>query len=213
MAAFLQGLQGSLPGGKKPAAPTDKDKPNSAAPAAPAKTVGGAIGKGISKLGSALIGKMKGGGSGGSDMTTGEGAPEMHKGGMVPETRTYKLQKGEKVIAKEDVKKASAGLADRSGQPARKGKLTMTIRPTDNEKYIVQHEHKGGGLADMGKANEEHGIEDIKALHKHIDEHYGSPNGSGVASDWEKAQAGDKEAQPSGEKKAAAGVAPANTKD
>ena|ERR1700687_4789534 len=89
---------------------------------------------------------------------------------------------------KELVDKATQGLADK---PASKGKkkIRMTISPTDNAGYFVEHSEDEEGMPSK-KAS--HVFEQLSGVHQHMDKTYGKAGTS-----WENKRS-DKEAMPEG---------------
>jgi len=137
-------------GGQNPANGGYKDKP------APVKK-SAATPQGTSAKGSSLADEAESAGKGiaARKTLTDKALGNFHTGGTVPKSGAYKLLKGEKVV------------------PPSKAHLKMTIRPTDNDKYIAKHEYMGDGGSEPGEPSMEHGLEDLKEVHKHIETHFG----------------------------------------
>jgi len=94
----------------------------------------------------------------------------------VPKTGVYKLHEGEAVIPKDknmhDMKdKAIASLSDGEKKPKKEIK-EMVHRKSANGKHIVVHRHHHP----EHHPDEEHALEDISALHNHMEDHAGTPN-------------------------------------
>ena len=93
----------------------------------------------------------------------------------VPKTGIYKLHEGEAVIPKEknmdSVKdKMISSLGGDEKKPKKEIK-EMHIRKTANGKHIVKHSHHHP----EHHPDEEHSMEDMGALHQHMDDHAGEP--------------------------------------
>jgi hypothetical protein len=101
----------------------------------------------------------------------------------VPKTGVYKLHEGEAVIPKDknmaDMKdKMMASLSGDDKKPKKEIK-EMHIRKTANGKHIVKHVHHHP----EHHPDEEHAMEDMGALHQHMEDHAGTPNdGEGAES-------------------------------
>lgn len=97
----------------------------------------------------------------------------MKKGGTIPKTGLYKMHKDEKVIPadkakamkKKEMDKATDGLA--SAPKAKRGRkeIHMTIKPTSNKGFIVEHaEHTDG----MPSKHKSHAFAHAAEMHKHV---------------------------------------------
>jgi hypothetical protein len=101
----------------------------------------------------------------------------MKKGGVIPKTGNYKMHEGEDVVKadksnlQEVMDRATAGLGAAADKV--KSKLHMRIEPTDDNKFIVDHEHRGG-MEDMKTMpkNERHAPGSLKELLAHVEKHY-----------------------------------------
>lgn len=107
-----------------------------------------------------------------------DGLPTYHKGvASVPKTGPAVLKKGEAVIPAEHnpMNPDNAGLFDKvAGMPLKppaKEIDHLKIRKAKTGGHIVEHHHTSPGMHKM----EEHVAPTMKALHDHIDSHYGSP--------------------------------------
>lgn len=191
--SFTKSVEGKTPGTFAP-----KAAPKSAAPAAKSPQSGQTgIMREASDAGQGIKNRME---------QSSKALGTFKKGGVVPKTGNYKLHQGEKVIPAEkaNMDKNQMDMASAAMKAAKKPgkKLRMTIEQTDNDRFMVDHDEQG----QEPNSRSRHAMSDVKELHQHIDKHFGSPNGSGVASNWEKDKAGDKEAQPSGKDTKAAGA-------
>jgi hypothetical protein len=98
----------------------------------------------------------------------------MKKGGKIPKTGMYKMHEGEDVVKSdksnldEVLKRATDGLGAAADKV--KSKLHMRIEPTDDNKFIVDHEHRGG-MEPMPKS-ERHAPGNLDELVDHIKKHY-----------------------------------------
>lgn len=108
--------------------------------------------------------------------------PKMHTGGTVMHSGPHNLQKGEKVLTKEQHHKLTAamGLATdalshdgQSEEPQEPPKIVkeVHIRPAANGGFIAKHIHHMPH--DMPMHDEEHVQPDMKGLHGHIDALWG----------------------------------------
>lgn len=92
----------------------------------------------------------------------------------VPKTGSYKLHEGEAVVPKEKNMAADiyAHVPGRTEpKPAKKEIKRMEITKSHNGKHIVKHIHHHPSHED-----ETHVMNDITALHQHMDDHAGTPN-------------------------------------
>ena len=95
----------------------------------------------------------------------------------VPKTGNYKLHEGEKVVPKKENKmdheKLFDGVPGRTKEKSPKKEIKeIHIRKSHNGKHIVKHVHHHSSHPD-----EEHVMNDMAELHKHIDDHAGTPEG------------------------------------
>ena len=101
----------------------------------------------------------------------------------VPKTGIYKLHEGEAVVPKEknmeNLKdKVMSSLGGEDKKPKKEIK-EIHIRKTANGKHIVKHVHHHP----EHHPDEEHSMEDMGALHQHMEDHAGTPNdGEGAES-------------------------------
>jgi hypothetical protein len=98
----------------------------------------------------------------------------------VPKTGVYKLHEGEAVKTKEENKMdAFAHVPGRTEpKPAKKEIKRMEITKSHNGKHIVKHIHHHPAHED-----ETHVMNDMAALHSHMEDHAGTPNdGEGAES-------------------------------
>jgi hypothetical protein len=100
----------------------------------------------------------------------------MKKGGTVKQTGPYQLHKGEKVVPADVMKKATAGLG---GSKKSKRKLQMVIRPTDDDRFHVQHSYSGGEQTDSPMQSTEHAPSSLEELLTHVKNHYGEEQAEG----------------------------------
>jgi hypothetical protein len=126
----------------------------------------------------------------------------------VPKTGVYKLHEGEAVIPKDknmaDMKdKMMASLSGDDKKPKKEIK-EMHIRKTANGKHIVKHVHHHP----EHHPDEEHAMEDMGALHQHMEDHAGTPNEGEGAESAPPAGAAQMTAAPSPAAPPAAGAAP-----
>ena len=91
----------------------------------------------------------------------------------VPKTGNYTLHEGEKVVPKkENMADIYAHVPGRTeSKPAKKEIKRMEITKSHNGKHIVKHVHHHPSHED-----ETHVMNDITALHQHMDDHAGTPN-------------------------------------
>lgn len=94
----------------------------------------------------------------------------------VPKTGVYKLHEGEAVIPKDknmaDVKdKMMASLSGDEKKPKKEIK-EMVHHKSTNGKHIVVHKHHHP----EHHPDEEHALNDMAALHQHMEDHAGTPN-------------------------------------
>ena len=95
----------------------------------------------------------------------------------VPKTGIYKLHKGEAVTPAKD-NMAAKSLFDMvpgrgsDEKPPKKEIKTMEHRKSSNGKHIVVHKHH----SPAHHPDEEHVMNDMAELHKHMDDHAGTPN-------------------------------------
>jgi len=93
----------------------------------------------------------------------------MKKGGKIAKTGVYRMHKGEEVVKsdksnlQEVMDRATKGLA------GNKSKLHMSIEPTDDGRFVVDHEHRGG--SDPMPSRQRHAPADLKELVEHIKSH------------------------------------------
>lgn len=110
------------------------------------------------------------------------GLPKMHTGGTVMHSGPHNLQKGERVLAKDQHHKLTAamGLATdalshdgQSEEPQEPPKIVkeVNIRPAANGGFIAKHIHHMPH--DMPMHDEEHVQPDMKGLHGHLDALWG----------------------------------------
>lgn len=100
----------------------------------------------------------------------------------VPKTGIYKLHEGEAVIPKDknmdNIKNKMMDSLGGEKKPKKEIK-EMHIRKTANGKHIVTHKHHHP----EHHPDEEHSMEDMGALHQHMEDHAGTPNdGEGAES-------------------------------
>ena len=101
----------------------------------------------------------------------------------VPKTGIYKLHEGEAVIPKEkNMDSMKDKMTDALGGSDKKPKKEikeMHVRKTANGKHIVTHKHHHP----EHHPDEEHSMENMAALHQHMEDHAGTPNeGEGAES-------------------------------
>ncbi len=106
-----------------------------------------------------------------------DGMPTYHKGvASVPKTGPAVLKKGEAVIPAEHNPMNPENMFDKvAGMPAKKPAKVidhLKVRKAASGGHIIEHHHTEPGAHKM----EEHLAPTMKALHDHIDSHYGSPN-------------------------------------
>lgn len=98
----------------------------------------------------------------------------MKKGGKIPKTGLYKMHQGEDVVKAdksnldEVMKRATDGLGAAADRV--KSKLSMRIEPTDDSRFIVDHEYRGG-KEPMPKS-ERHAPGNLDELVAHVKKHY-----------------------------------------
>lgn len=69
-------------------------------------------------------------------------------------------------------------MAERLGGPKSekvKPKLHMRMHQLDDGKFLVEHEMHGGDYSEPANTPKKFAPADLKALHDHIDTHYGEP--------------------------------------
>jgi hypothetical protein len=101
----------------------------------------------------------------------------------VPKTGIYKLHEGEAVIPKDknmdSMKDKMTEALGGSDKKPKKEIKEMHIRKTANGKHIVTHKHHHP----EHHPDEEHSMENMAALHQHMEDHAGTPNeGEGAES-------------------------------
>jgi hypothetical protein len=101
----------------------------------------------------------------------------------VPKTGIYKLHEGEAVIPKDknmdSMKDKMTEALGGSDKKPKKEIKEMHIRKTANGKHIVTHKHHHP----EHHQDEEHSMENMAALHQHMEDHAGTPNeGEGAES-------------------------------
>jgi hypothetical protein len=103
----------------------------------------------------------------------------------VPKTGVYKLHEGEAVIPKEknmDSKmtdKMTDALGGKDEKAPKKQIKEMVHRKTANGKHIIVHKHHHPAH----HPDEEHAMENMAAVHQHMEDHAGTPNeGEGAES-------------------------------
>ena len=101
----------------------------------------------------------------------------------VPKTGIYKLHEGEAVIPKEknmdSMKDKMTEALGGSDKKPKKEIKEMHVRKTANGKHIVTHKHHHP----EHHPDEEHSMENMAALHQHMEDHAGTPNeGEGAES-------------------------------
>jgi hypothetical protein len=101
----------------------------------------------------------------------------------VPKTGLYKLHEGEAVIPKEkNMDSMKDKMTEALGGEAKKPKKEikeMVHRKTTNGKHIIVHKHHHP----EHHPDEEHAMENMAAVHQHMEDHAGSPNdGEGAES-------------------------------
>ena len=101
----------------------------------------------------------------------------------VPKTGVYKLHEGEAVIPKDknmdNIKDKMAEALGGSDKKPKKEIKEMHVRKTANGKHIVTHKHHHP----EHHPDEEHSMENMAALHQHMEDHAGTPNeGEGAES-------------------------------
>lgn len=105
-----------------------------------------------------------------------DGMPTYHKGvTSVPKTGPAIVKKGEAIIPAEHNPMNPENMFDKvagMAKPPAKEIDHLKIRKAKTGGHIVEHHHTAPGTHKM----EEHLAPTMKALHDHIDSHYGSPN-------------------------------------
>ena len=101
----------------------------------------------------------------------------------VPKTGIYKLHEGEAVIPKDknmdSMKDKMTEALGGSDKKPKKEIKEMHVRKTANGKHIVTHKHHHP----EHHPDEEHSMENMAALHQHMEDHAGTPNeGEGAES-------------------------------
>lgn len=101
----------------------------------------------------------------------------------VPKTGIYKLHEGEAVIPKDknmkDMKDTMMASLGGDEKKPKKEIKEMHVRKTHNGKHIVTHKHHHP----EHHPDEEHSMENMAALHQHMEDHAGTPNdGEGAES-------------------------------
>ena len=97
----------------------------------------------------------------------------MKKGGRIPKTGLYKMHKDEKVIPadkakamkKKEMDKATDGLASAPKAKRSKKEIHMTIKPTSNKGFIVEHTEHSDGMPSKSKS---HAFAHAAEMHKHV---------------------------------------------
>jgi len=124
----------------------------------------------------------------------------------VPKTGLYKLHEGEAVIPKEkNMDSMKDKMTEALGGEAKKPKKEikeMHVRKTANGKHIVTHKHHHP----EHHPDEEHSMENMAALHQHMEDHAGTPNDGEGAESAAPAGAAQMTAAPSPAAPAAAGM-------
>ena len=127
----------------------------------------------------------------------------------VPKTGIYKLHEGEAVIPKDknmdSMKDKMTEALGGSDKKPKKEIKEMHIRKTANGKHIVTHKHHHP----EHHPDEEHSMEDMGALHQHMEDHAGTPNEGEGAESAAPAGAAQMTAAPSPAAAAPAGAPPA----
>ena len=99
----------------------------------------------------------------------------------VPKTGIYKLHEGEAVIPKDknmdSIKDKMTEALGGSDKKPKKEIKEMHVRKTANGKHIVTHKHHHP----EHHPDEEHSMENMAALHQHMDNHAGEPDGDEAA--------------------------------
>jgi hypothetical protein len=125
----------------------------------------------------------------------------------VPKTGIYKLHEGEAVIPKDkNMDSMKDKMMDSLGgeKKPKKEIKEMHIRKTANGKHIVTHKHHHP----EHHPDEEHSMEDMGALHQHMEDHAGTPNDGEGAESAPPAGAAQMTAAPSPAAAPAAGASP-----
>jgi hypothetical protein len=114
----------------------------------------------------------------------------------VSKTGNYQLHEGEKVVPKEDnMADIYAHVPGRTEpKPAKKEIKRMEITKSHNGKHIVKHIHHHPSHED-----ETHVMNDMAALHSHLEDHAGTPNeGEGAPPEGTPQMTASQGAQPAG---------------
>lgn len=117
-----------------------------------------------------------------SDTGVGAGSPgKMHNGGVVKKTGKILLEKGEKVLPKENSMKAM----DKLGTPKsaeKKAKVTgMKIDRLDDGTYHVEHYMDHGSEGAKIERNPRYSHQNLDGLKKHLDTHWMDEKGASGA--------------------------------
>lgn len=101
---------------------------------------------------------------------------------------------------------ASAALKNaatkKSDKPAQKSKLRMTIKPTDNDRFVVDHDSMGG-MNEAMQPPMQHSFNDVDELVEHVKKSYGAKK----ADKKEAKEAKEEKSEPAAEKLAEAAAA------
>lgn len=87
-------------------------------------------------------------------------------------------------------------------KPAQKAKLRMTIKPTDNDRFVVDHDSMGNGMSETMQPPMQHSFNDVDELVEHVKKSYGGKKATKEVKEAKSEPAAEKMAEAAAAEKA-----------